>query len=181
MRFVKIFSLIIVSVMLFLLCSCAKGGVDFDIEISPSNKSLIDLASKTYNESQLMSLLEFKGTLNELNAQYPIECLRQYNNIYRVSYLGNNSVVILLFDNSGNKLLSNIYTLRLLKSNFDELEIGQTLEEVMKIDPNGEYLFLYTGRNDTPQVSSHYTKDGYLITVEYDTSNIIININEVLI
>ena len=55
------------------------------------------------------------------------------------------------------------------------------MKRTMAIDPNGEYLFLYTGRNDTPKVSSHYTKDGYLITIEYDVSNVIISINEELI
>jgi hypothetical protein len=40
----------------------------------------------------------------------------------------------------------------------------------------GEYLFLYTGRNDMPRVSTHYTTDHYLITVSYDESNLVANI-----
>ena len=86
-----------------------------------------------------------------------------------------------LFDDSGTKLLGNIYSVQLSKSDFDGLTKGQSIEEVKTIDPNGEYLFLYTGRNDTPKVSSHYTKDGYLITIEYDDFNTIISINEELI
>ncbi len=65
-----------------------------------------------------------------------------------------------------------------LKSDFDNLKTGQSLDDVREIDPDGEYLFLETGRNDTPKVSSHYTKDGYFITVEYDDANVIISINE---
>ena len=71
--------------------------------------------------------------------------------------------------------------LNFCKSDFDKLVKGQSLDEVRAIDPNGEYLFLYTGRNDAPKVSSHYTKDGYLITIEYDVSNVITSINEELI
>ena len=84
--------------------------------------------------------------------------------MYRVSYLGDGSIAIFLFDGSGNRLLGSTYSTQLLKSDFDGLVKGQSLDEVRAIDPNGEYLFLYTGRNDTPKVSSHYTKDGYLIT-----------------
>ena len=150
-------------------------------KLSPSNKSLVDLASKVYDEAQLLELAGFNGLIDELNAQYPIECIREDNGTYRVSYLGDESIAVLLFDNYGNKLWGNIYNTKLLKSDFDDLLKGQSLEEVREIDPNGEYLFLYTGRNDTPKLSSHYTKDGYLITIEYDASNKIINTNEELI
>ena len=181
MRLTKNFTLIFIMSLLFLLCSCAKGGSDLKIEISPSDKSLIDLVSKIYDEPQLLEISKFNGSIDELNAQYPIECLREDNGMYRVSYLGNGSIVIFLFDGSGNRLSVSTYSIQLLKSAFDELAKGQPLDEVREIDPNGEYLFLYTGRNDTPKVSSHYTKDGYLITIEYDTSNNVININEELI
>lgn len=181
MRLTKYYSLISVIVMLFVMCSCAKGGSDLNIEISPPDKSLVDLASKIYDETELLELTKFNGSLNELNIKYPIECLREDNGMYRVSYLGNGSIAIFLFDNSGNRLFGSTYITQLLKSDFDGLVKGQSLDEVKAIDPDGEYLFLYTGRNDTPKVSSHYTKDGYLITIEYDVSNVIISINNELI
>ena len=185
MRFEKSYSLIAtliaIIVLLFMICSCAKGGSNLKIEISPPDKSLINLASKVYDEQQLLELAKFHGLLNELNAKYPIECLREDSGTYRASYLGDESIAVILFDDSGTKLLGNIYSVQLSKSDFDGLTKGQSIEEVKTIDPNGEYLFLYTGRNDTPKVSSHYTKDGYLITIEYDDFNTIISINEELI
>lgn len=181
MRLKKRFSIIAVILLLFLFFSRAKGVNDLTIEISPSEKSIIDLASVIYDELQLSELAKFNGLMNELNAEYPIECLREDRGIYRVSYLGDGSIAVILFDDSGNKLLANIYSTQLLKSDFDGLVKGQTLEDVRAIDPNGEYLFLYTGRNDTPKASSHYTKDGYLITIKYDALNTIISINEELI
>ena len=181
MRLTKYFFLIFLTVMLLTICSCTKGGSDLNIEISPPDKSLVDLASKTYGETELLELMKFDGLLNELNVKYPIECLREDNGMYRVSYLGDESVVIFLFDGSGNKLFGRTYSTQLLKSDFDKLLKGQSLDEVRAIDPNGEYLFLYTGRTDTPRVSSHYTKDGYLITIEYNTSNVVTGINEELI
>lgn len=181
MRLEKRFVLIPVIISLFLLCSCVKGGSDLKIETSPPDKSLIDLASKIYNKQQLSEIAKFNGSIDELNTQYPIECLRDDNDTYRVSYLGDGSIAVLLFDNCGNRLFGNIYNTQLLKSDLDKLEKGQLLEEVRKIDPDGEYLFLYTGRNDTPKVSSHYTKDGYLITIEYDDSNIIVDVHQTYI
>lgn len=181
MRLTKYFFLIFLTVMLLMICSCTKGGSDLNIEISPPDKSLVDLASKTYGETELLELMKFDGLLNELNVKYPIECLREDNGMYRVSYLGDESVVIFLFDGSGNKLFGRTYSTQLLKSDFDKLLKGQSLDEVRAIDPNGEYLFLYTDRNDTPKESLHYTKDGYLITIQYDASCSIISINEELI
>lgn len=181
MRLTKYYSLISIIVMLLVMCSCTKGGSDLNIEISPPDKSLVDLASKIYDETELLELTKFNGSLNELNIKYPIECLREDNGMYRVSYLGDGIIAIFLFDGSGNRVLGSTYSTQLLKSDFDGLVEGRSLDEVRAIDPNGEYLFLYTGRNDTPKVSSHYTKDGYLITIEYDVSNVIISMNEELI
>ncbi len=181
MRVKKCYSLIAVIVLLLMICSCAKGGRNLIIAISPPDKSMVDLASKVYDEQQLSELVKFNGSLNELNAEYPIECLREDNGTYRASYLGDGSIAVILFDDSGNILFGNIYSTQLTKSDFDGLTKGLLIEEVKTIDPNGGYLFLYTGRNDTPKVSSHYTKDGYLITIEYDDLNSIISINEELI
>ena len=56
-----------------------------------------------------------------------------------------------------------------------------SLDEVMQIDPYGEYLFLYTGRNDLPRESFHYTKDGYIVCLEYDLENQICKITKFLL
>jgi hypothetical protein len=167
--------------LLCLLCSCTREGSDLEVKISSSDKTLIDLASETYDESQLLEIVRFNGSINKLNAQYPVECLRDKEGTYRASYLGNGSVAVILFDKSGNRLLGNIYSALQLRSDFSGLVKGQSLEKVREIDPNGEYSFLYTGRDDTPKVSTHYTRDGYLITIEYDASNTIVSIKEELI
>ena len=181
MRSAKYCFAAIVLMMLLVICSCTAGGTDLNIERSQPDKSWVDLASKTYDETDLSELAEFNGLLNELNTKYPIECLRKDNGVYRVSYLGDGRIAVLLFDSSGNKILGNTYRTQLLKSDFNGLAKGQSLDAVRAIDPNGEYLFLYTGRNDTPKESLHYTKDGYLITIQYDASCSIISINEELI
>ncbi len=167
--------------MLCFLCSCTKGESNLDVTISPLDKSLIDLATNTYSDSQLSSIVQFGGSISEINKQYPIECVRKINGAYRVSYLGDCSVAVLIFDESGNKIIGNVYSTLLLKSDFEGLNKGELLKNVQELDPNGEYLFLYTGRNDVPRMSSHYTIDGYLISIEYDSTNTVVNIVEELL
>jgi len=164
-----------------LLTSCQEGNTQVNINMSPENENLVDLATVIYDSEELKNILSFTGSVEELNKDYPIYCIRKISFGYRVTYLGDESIAVLLFNDLGNRLLGNIYGIDLLKSDFDGLVKGQSLNEVRAIDPNGEYLFLYTGRNDTPKTSSHYTKDGYLITIEYDVSNVIISIDKELI
>lgn len=178
MKYVRFLS---ITIILLCLYSCTKGGNDLKINISPTDQNLIDLSAQIYEDSKLLDIINFNGLMSELDQLYPIECLREVNGIYRASYQGVEKVAILLFDHDGNKIVGNIYNAQKRKSDFEELVEGQSLEDVQKIDPKGNYLFLYTGRNDTPKLSSHYTKDGYLITIGYDATNIIISIQEELI
>ena len=180
MRFKKQFSLISVVMLLFLICSCEKGENGLKMQVSPSNKTLVDLASKVYDDSQLFEIAEFKGTMNELDKKYPVECLRQNDDAYHVSYLGNERVAVLLFDNSGNKVFGKVYIAKKSKSDFDTLVKGQSVDDVMAFDPDGEYAFLYTSSGG-PLLSAHCTKDGYGIYIEYDASWIIINTYEELL
>ena len=182
MRVVKYVNyLSVIIVILCLLCSCSKGENNSEIKISSSNIGLSDLATKKYSDSELKDISQFNGTIYELNDKYSIECVRKSDYGYRVSYLGDFCIAVILFDSDGNKILGNVYDTLCSKSDLSVLTENQTLENVQKIDPNGEYLFLYSGRNDTPKTSSHYTKDGYLITIEYDNENKISNIHEELI
>lgn len=180
MKYRKYFLCIPVILLTMIFCSCVqKGGQIADI--SPTEKSLMELSSECYVESQLSEIAGFGGSMQKLNAKYPIECLRENGENYRVSYLGENQVVVLWFDRSGNRCKGNLYSIKKLKSDFDGLTPGQALDEVRAIDPDGEYSFLYTGKNDSPKVSTHCTKDGYLITVEYNASNVIVRVDKELI
>ncbi len=52
------------------------------------------------------------------------------------------------------------------KSVFEAITPGTSLEEVRTLDPDGQYLFLYTGVQ-LPPGSTHYTEDGYVVAVAY--------------
>lgn len=145
------------------------------------DKNIIELVSKKYSDSELTTIAQLEVTAHELDKQYPIECVREIGNSYRVSYLGNKSVAIVSFDDNENKIIGKVYTLNLTKEDFNELVTGQSLESVQTLDPKGEYLFMYTGSNNAPKISTHCTIDGYLIIVEYDEKNNVLNVRKSLI
>lgn len=175
------FILIIVVIPLCFLCSCTKRGINLDITLSSTDKNVTDLSSEIYEESQLLEIEKFDGSIDELGAKYPIECIREIDDSYRVVYLGVDKVAVLWFDNSGKKIMGKVYSSKLSNNDFNDLKEGMSVQDVQNVDPNGEYLFLYTGRNDTPRVSYHCTKDGYLISIEYDESNTITSIQKELL
>ena len=181
MELKKRISFIAVTVLLLLTCSCTKGGSN--LEVSPSNKTLVELTSKVYDDAQLTEIAGFEGRMDELNEQYPVECLRKQSEwigekpdwtnendtACHVSYLGYECVAVLIFDDVGNKTYGKVYSAKKLKADFDRLGIGQSVDDVMAFDPDGEYPFLYTS-SGAPFLSVHCTKDGYGIYIEYDVS-----------
>ncbi len=179
MRMIKCFSVIIT--LLVLLSACTHGGNNLDIRLSDPDTNITDLISETYNENQLADIVGFSGTINELDTRYTIECVRKIENGYRVAYCGEFSIGIIIFNNNGKRILGNIYSATQSKSSFNVLSVGQSLENAKIIDPKGDYIFLYTGRNDTPKISTHYTNDGYIIKITYDDKNLITNIETELI
>ncbi len=172
MYFMKYFVIISMVISICLFCSCAKEGNDMGINISQKNENIINLISTVYDDDTLKEIISIDGKIKDINKKYPIECIRKFSKIYRISYLGIEKVAILLFDYDGNKLFGKIYDTKKLKSDFSELKNGDSLKDVQNIDPNGEYLFLFTGRNDASRVSYHYARDGFVIMIEYDNNKI---------
>ena len=172
--------LIVVLQLVFVFSACAKGDQDLKIAQSSSGKTLIELTSVIYEEQQLNEIVSF-GKLDDLNEHYPIECVRKRDGIYRVSYLGGEQIAVVTFDVYGNKISGKVYSAQLSKAEFDAVKAGQTLSDVQALDSDGDYLFLYSGRNDLERISYHYSKDGYLISIKYDTDNTILSVTEELI
>lgn len=144
--------------------------------------NLTEIATVKYSETELQEIAAYRNAFFGLYRQFPIESMKKVQTGYRVSYLGEHSVVLLMIDSAASEILYGwVYRTDRMKSDFDALEIGQSLGDVRELDPNGQYLFLYSGRNESPRVSTHCTKDGYLFSIEYDDSGNIICINEELI
>lgn len=181
MRIFKNLFTIITLVMICTLCSCSKAADCMSVRLSPQDETLYELSTEIYDDYELKNIAEFSGTLQELNANYPIECIRKISAGYRASYCGEFNVTSIIFDASGQKIIGNVYQTSKEKIYFDDLSVGDSIEDVKEIDSAASYSFLYTGRNDTPKQSVHYTSDGYLITIEYDNNHLISDIKSELI
>jgi len=153
--------------MVSLLLGCAKErGVE--LNISPNKSNIIELTTKEYTYYELTQIAEYDGNIYQYNSLYPIECMRKLETSFRIAYRGENHISMIYFDDTGEKTLGRIYTASISRASFDDI-LGCTLDDIMNIDPLGDYTFLYTGRNDN-QVSRHCTSDGYMINITYDQS-----------
>lgn len=147
-----------------------KEKENMTIKVSPENLTVFELVTTKYDDEQLLKMSEFRGSINELNSVYPIECMRhiEKGSLYRVSYVGDSKVLTIWFNDDGELQMIKTSLLSPSKAQFDELTIGQSFDDVYQIDPAAEYVFLNTGRTDFPKASSHYSSDGWLIHISYD-------------
>ncbi|MBR3991192.1 MAG: hypothetical protein IKI91_03565 [Clostridia bacterium] len=160
----------------------AEETPSVDFETSPDDKTVIDLSTRVYDEGQLHKIMNFKGPIEKLDEEYPIECIRALQDgTYRVSYLGEESVVSVWFDEYGDTTYSKSFSDKLSKSDLTGLSQGMSFDEVRELDPDGDYPFVYSNVYVFQNVSHHYTKDGYLITITYDDALTITDISVGLI
>jgi hypothetical protein len=147
-----------------------KEKENMTIKVSPDNLTVFELVTTEYDDEQLLKMSEFRGSIIELNNNYPIECLRhiEKGTLYRASYVGDSKVLTFWFNDDGEIQMIKTSLLSPPKAQFDELAIGQSFDDVYQLDPTAEYDFLNTGRTDSPKISSHYSSDGWLIHISYD-------------
>lgn len=173
--------LLFFGLLVFMLAGGSGCSKDIAPEISPPDQPITELVSKTYTDKELSEIRSFCGSIDLLNEGYPIECIRETDHGYRVSYLGKNAVAMVLFDLSGKHLTGQIIRSHCTKADFANLKIGNTLDDTMAIDPEGYYPFLLTGRNDYERISTHCTTDGYCFSIHYDRNNRITSIEQELV
>ena len=181
----KFMCIAIICVLLF-LPGCNKTEND-EITTKPNGETQGALQSGeifVYSDEQLTEIAGSNATKDTLLENYPTTYIRAVSiaqsdlsdakPAVEVYYRGETKVLQLMFDAiSGDRLLSLFHNAFCEKNEFEPLAIGQSLSDVQAIDPNGEYWFLYTGRNDMPWISTHYTTDGFIIRVTYDQNNVI--------
>ena len=156
------------------LCSCSlneKAG----IQVSSDRLNMIDLCSQQYSYDELVTIAHYEGDLFQYDATYPIECIRQQGSVFRVVYPGKTHIAIIYFHQDGTKSLGRVFQLSPYLCEFDDA-LGKTLSDIMKLDPVGDYTFLYTGQNES-QVSNHYTLDGYKVVLSYDAETTVTDIH----
>ena len=181
----KFMCIAIICVLLFLPgCNQTKND---EITTKPNGETQGALQSGeifVYSDEQLTEIAGSNAAKDTLLENYPTTYIRAVSiaqsdlsdakPAVEVYYRGETKVLQLMFDAiSGDRLSSLFHSTFCSKNEFEPLTTGQSLSDVQAIDPNGEYWFLYTGRNDMPWISTHYTTDGFIIRVTYDQNNVI--------
>ncbi|MBQ7314723.1 MAG: hypothetical protein IJW83_01780 [Clostridia bacterium] len=145
-----------------------------DLLITPSSKiPIADLVSITYTDDELSEIETYMysidsindRTIEALNAQYPIECVRwiSFTSQYRVSYLGESGILSVMFDANGIQDTIGTYTFDTNNATLDTIQIGDSQQHVAELDPNFEY------QNHNPQyITTHISSDGFLYEFVYD-------------
>lgn len=133
--------------------------------------NISDLTTVVYTEVEIDNIINSKYDIHSLNEKYPVECVR-YHSQYSVCYIGNESYAIVYYEEDGTYSWSQKCKISALDLNdYLVLEKGILLSTVKELDPNGDYFLTQglTGRVDIPSVSTHYTQDGYVVEIYYDT------------
>ena len=86
-------------------------------------------------------------------------------------FFGGTKLLLCYFDADGALLGAQENEYSVQSAEFDAIAVGDSLQDVIALDPNGSYLFLQTGRNDQPHTSTHYTSDGQEIVITYDEND----------
>lgn len=165
----RIKTILITIIILLCLTSCEiKGRSDMQILLSDRNQTIYELITNIYTIDQLKHIEQSNYNYDDLCLNYPVQCIRKEGDIYRVIYRAKDRLLILYYNQYGELLLHKQVTLNIVKKEFDQINQQYDVYDVKAIDETGEYDFLYVGDTEIPKVSVHYTKDGYLLHIEYD-------------
>lgn len=175
MKYFKI--VLLVSLLLLLLISII-GCSNMKIKISDENKNITELLTDVYSNDVLDLINNSDDDLNKLSKTYPIQCIRKNEYGYMAVYRSSDSILLICFSNKGERTFGKKYSAEKSITDFKNIYIGKTLDDVMDFDVSGDYSFLYTGRVDFPRKSYHITSDGYVIQITYDDNNTVVNIEK---
>lgn len=145
-------------------------------ELPNQDMNIMEAITHIYTNEELTEIQHFEGALSELGQKYPIEFLRESNLGQYVVYRSESDLVIVGFELDGSQqALPFRGHMAHSSEEFRTIQVGDTLDEVRAFDPDGSYLWLYTGVQ-LPPVSTHCTTDGYFVSIEYSDENIVTKI-----
>lgn len=160
--------------MLMFISSCKNNEANLSSKELYHDGVSFESNEDNSDDNDITAILQFRGTYDELNAEYPITCVIDNDGFRRVVYANSKEAAVIYFDKNMNWIFSKRFSRSNLKSTQIEQSNVHTLKDVISLDPDGDYTFLYTGRNDTPKVSTHFTSDDYMVEITYGESNTII-------
>ena len=148
-----------------------------------SNKSVIKDPVYTpgpYSDEQLERINQENALRRDSISDLEKTCDVQYvdkDSPDRIAVVtGETQVLVIHFNEDGKMQSQEMRPVSPASAEFEALSAKDPINSVMEIDSNAQYGFLFSGRNDSPRLSYHYTRDGYCIEITYDDNYEIANI-----
>lgn len=137
-----------------------------------------ELITKHYTEDELDAIEAENLSIGELNAKYPIECLRKISYLrdtrYVAVYASESGFLRVFFDWKGDikPIHYTIYRMEdkpkhTLPEFFANVGMQSTFQEVLAYDPGAEIEIDLDEFGHHVPTTTHYTSDGYMVYIRY--------------
>lgn len=128
-----------------------------------------------YTNEQLEAIIAYEGTKTDFLELYPTPYMAEYADFSQLVYYSDTSVADIHFGRDGErkKYWFELANISVPKNNFSVIKIGDSLFDVIEIDPKGDYNVTSLYGSGSAQLSKHFTSDRYMIWIYYDQSNLI--------
>ena len=129
-------------------------------------------------DETIQQICNFEGKYDDLLYKYPNAYIIESTDSYSVIYFGKTKAVWLIYDLdykliSGDEsfLPKKSFALNCNKSYFEQINIGDSLADIKKSDPDADYTQCDLAGKIGMQITSrsvHLTTDGYICIVSYE-------------
>lgn len=180
MKKVTLFAIVTIFVLCFSSCTDKKGEA---MNIIKSDIPIMDLVTNEYKYSSVTSFLNKDPNVNELNSKFKNNFYKYFLDMYYTVIKTDEGMLIVYFDTNmrlegWSKIsFSENSTYESLKS----LSKNISLYDVLKLDPNGNYPFIYSGWSGYPRMSYHFFKNGTVYLIQYDSLDKVISIDKYIL
>ena len=131
-----------------------------------TTNNITKMGVKTYDNETLEQIAAYEDSYQKLNATFPGGTTKIAGDSYRVSYLGEGSVAVLVFDSMGTRISGHVFATTCTRADLSGIAVGDSVEQVQEVHPDG--LYMYTDSLQQFASSAHYTGDGFLVTIKYE-------------
>lgn len=154
--------------------SCLLGGCRVRIMEEapvPDSAFVYECAEDiVYTNEQLAQIDDFMGTKRQFFEKYPTPYVTEYESEEsRFLYYSEDTVLAIYFDKKEERdmVYNDTFALSVPKAQLEQVKAGDSIDDVMALDPNGFYPFsgeFPTGNHH----SGHYTSDKYIVWIYYN-------------
>lgn len=168
-RYITIFLVLLIAL------SCLLGGCKVKVMDEPT-VSDADFVYEydgdiLYTNEQLEEIDNFEGTKRQFFEKYPTPYVSEYENEEsRFLYYSEDTVLAVYFDKKDERdmVYFDTFSLSVPKEQMEQVKVGDSIDDVMELDPNGFYPFTDTYSTGTHH-SGHYTVDKYIVWIYYSS------------